>query len=264
MNWNRTRMSATAIAFLVITGLTFGGQRSVNAEGDSAEGDNAESKSAKNAVKGVVKFDGPTPRRKQIAMREKGGVRSACHDLHDSVLLDENLIVGKAGEVANVFVYVKKGLEKKSYPVPKKAAVLNQKKCMFQPRVQGVQIGQTFTMKNGDPLTHNVRAFSFRNRPYNVAQKADSEDRTKVFTKREKAVMIQCDIHPWMKAYYFVMDHPYYAVTNKKGEFSIPGLPAGEYTLATWHEELGEQDVKITVDKTGATVGFTYQPKSRD
>lgn len=119
-------------------------------------------------------------------------------------------------------------------------------------------------MSNGDPLTHNIRSFSFRNRAFNIAQPANSEDRKKVFTKREKAVMIQCDLHPWMKAYYFVMDHPYFAVTNEKGQFKIEGLPAGEYTLAAWHEEFGDQEVKITVDATGfSEVGFSFEDKAR-
>jgi hypothetical protein len=76
--------------------------------------------------------------------------------------------------------------------------------------------------------------------------------------------MIQCDFHPWMKAYIFVMDHPYFAVTNAKGEYSIKGLPAGKYTLTAWHEEIGEQDAEIVVDATGAArAGFTFKAKKK-
>ncbi len=133
---------------------------------------------------------------------------------------------------------------------------------MFRPRVQGVMVGQEFVMKNGDPVLHNVRALSFKNRAFNIAQPPKSEDRKKVFKRREKEVMVQCDIHPWMTAYYFVMDHPYFAVTNEKGQFEIKGLPAGQYTLAVWHEEFGEQETKISVASKGATeVGFSYDEK---
>ena len=119
-------------------------------------------------------------------------------------------------------------------------------------------------MKNGDPVLHNVRSFSFRNRAFNVAQPAGSEDRKKVFKYREKAVMIQCDIHPWMKAYFFVIDHPYFAVTNEQGKFEIKGLPAGKYTLSAWHEEFGEQQTKITVGSTGSTeVEFSFKEKAK-
>ena len=240
-------------SIILLLGLTVAGeQRAAAAEAGAS-------------VVGVVKFNGTRPKRRSIQMREKGGKLSDCHKLHKSGLLDENRIVGEKGEVANVFVYVRKGLEKgKEYPAAKNPAILNQKNCMFYPRVQGVRVGQDFVMKNGDPVLHNVRSFSFRNRAFNVAQPPKSEDRKKVFKYREKAVMIQCDLHPWMKAYFFVMDHPYFAVTDAKGRFKIVGLPAGEYTLSAWHEELGEQEAKITVGTTGSTeVGFSFKEKAK-
>ena len=256
MNFGRFQIGPAkkyvSVVALLLTGLsvTFEPQRAYAADGAS--------------VVGVVTFDGPRPNRKRIQMREKRGKLSDCNKLHKAGLLDENIIVGEKGEVANVFVYVRKGLEKQTYPLPKQPAILNQVKCMFSPRVPGVRVGQDFVMKNGDPVLHNVRSFSFRNSAFNVAQPADSEDRKKVFKYREQAVMIQCDIHPWMKAYFFVMDHPYFAVTNAKGQFEIKGLPAGEYTLSAWHEEFGEQKTKITVGFTGATkVGFSFKEKAK-
>ena len=213
---------------------------------------------------GVVKFDGPRPKRLPLRLREKGGKVSACQALHKTPLLDEKMMVSETGELANVFIYIKRGLEKKEYPLPEKPAVMNQDKCMFRPRVQGIRIGQQFLMRNSDPVLHNVRSFSFKNRAFNVAQPADTEDREKVFRFREKAVLVQCDIHPWMKAFYFVMDHPFFAVTNEKGQFKIEGLPAGEYTLAAWHEELGEQDVQVTVGASGTIeTGFTFKNKAQ-
>ncbi len=119
-------------------------------------------------------------------------------------------------------------------------------------------------MRNSDPLVHNVRSFSIRNRAFNISQPAETPDRKKVFTRQERAIKIKCDFHPWMKAYVFVMEHPYFAVTDKKGQFKIDGLPAGEYTLAAWHEELGEQKVKIAVGAAGSTqVGFSFKGKAR-
>ena len=215
-------------------------------------------------VSGVVRFEGPRPKRGPLRLREKGGKVSACQALHKTPLLDEKRMVSETGEVANVFVYVKKGLEKKEYPLPEKPAVINQDKCMFRPRVQGVRIGQKFLMRNSDPVLHNVRSFSFKNRAFNVAQPPDTEDREKVFRYREKAVMVQCDIHPWMTAYYFVMDHPFFAVSNSKGQFTIEGLPPGEYTLSAWHEEFGEEEATITVGATGSTeVDFSFTQKTQ-
>ena len=63
-----------------------------------------------------------------------------------------------------------------------------------------------------------------------------------------------------MTAHFFVMDHPFFAVTNAEGKFSIPDLPPGEYQLAAWHEELGEQELNVSVNKDGsAKVEFRFQ-----
>ncbi len=217
------------------------------------------------AVRGVVKFDGPQPKPRSIRMTEKGGKPSSCRKLYKGALLDRNRVVSKKGELANVFVYVSDGLKEESYPLPKKAALMNQDRCMFEPRVQGVQVGQDFLMKNSDPLIHNVRSFSMRNRPFNVAQPPKTPDRKKIFKRKENEIMIQCDFHPWMKAYLFVMDHPYFAVTNAKGQYSIKGLAPGKYTLTAWHEELGEQDAEITVGVTGAAqADFIFKAKKKE
>ncbi len=248
----RTKTPATAAILLLLGLMLTGEQRSLAAEDGVT-------------VAGVVKFEGRRPKRRPIRLVEKGGKQSDCHKLHKDGLLDEKMIVGEKGEVANVFVYVKKGLEKKSYPLPKEPAVLNQEKCMFRPRVQGVRVGQEFVMRNSDPLIHNVRSLSFRNRPFNVAQPAETPDRKKVFTRAEKAVMIQCDLHPWMQAYYFVMEHPYFAVTDAKGKFKIEGLPAGEYTLEAWHEAFGKKELKLTVVAAGdSDVEFAFNEKDRE
>lgn len=215
-------------------------------------------------IVGVARFDGPKPRRARLAMIEKGGKPSHCRHLHKEPLLDENILISDKGAIKNVFVYIKKGAPRKDYPLPKKPAILNQVKCMFQPRVQGVRVGQEFVMKNGDPLLHNVRSYSFRNRAFNIAQPANSPDRKKVFRAKERAIMIQCDIHPWMKAYYFVMDHPFFAVTDDNGKFSIQGLPPGDYTLSAWHEVYKEQSTKIKVGSGTIEANFTFKQQKQD
>jgi len=252
MNWNKIKGPGTILALSL-------GALALLGEGPQAAG-------AKDtpAVAGVVRFDGPRPRPRSIRMTEKGGKPSECRKLYKGALFDENLVVGDKGELANVFVYVSEGLKEKSYPLPKKSALMNQDRCMFKPRVQGVQVGQDFLMKNSDPLIHNVRSFSMRNRPFNIAQPPKTPDRKKVFKRKEKEIMIQCDFHPWMKAYLFVMEHPYFAATDAKGQYQIKGLPPGKYTLTAWHEELGEQEAEITVDASGAAkAAFTFKAEKK-
>ena len=211
---------------------------------------------AEKTVSGIVRLDGPRPKRQPIQLTP--GIR----ELYQTHPLSEVKIVSAKGEVANVFVYVKKGLpEAKTFPVPEKSALVNQKKSMFRPRVQGVFVGQEVILRNSDPLIHNVRSLSDENRPFNIGQPAGTPDRKKVFKDKEGPIELRCDFHPWMRAYLFVMDHPFFAVTDRHGHFIIKNLPAGEYTLAIWHEAFGEQKQKITVGANGLKdVTFTYQP----
>jgi len=61
-----------------------------------------------------------------------------------------------------------------------------------------------------------------------------------------------------MTAWVFAMEHPFYAVTDENGNFSIEGLPDGEYTVVAWHEEWGEQEAAGTVSNGTAQADVTY------
>jgi len=193
------------------------------------------------AVTGIVRFEGPRPKRKPLNLTPES------RKLYKTTPLDENILVSASGGVANVFVYIIRGVEKKDFPMPKEPVVLNQVKSMFRPRVQGVRVGQEFLTKNSDPHIHNVRSLSFRNRAFNIAQPANSPDRSRIFKNKEGPIKMICDFHKWMTAFIFVMDHPYFAVTDQSGRFRIEGLPPGDYTLAAWHEVFGDQEQEFTV-----------------
>ena len=76
--------------------------------------------------------------------------------------------------------------------------------------------------------------------------------REKTFKTPEAAIKFKCDVHPWMESYLFVLDHPFFAVTDGDGSFEIDGLPPGTYTLAAWHVKAGEQEQEITVGADGS------------
>ncbi len=212
-----------------------------------------------NSILGVVRLDGSAPKREPIPLTPES------RKLYKTPPLNEDAIVGPDGGVANVFVYVKEGLPAgKTYATPEKAGLLDQQKSMFRPRVQGVLVGQDFLMRNSDPVIHNVRSLSEENRPFNVGQPANTPDRKKVFKESEGPIEVRCDFHPWMKAFFFVMDHPFFAVSNEQGEFEIKGLPSGKYTLAIWHETFGKQEQEITVGKDDLKgVDFKFKPQKK-
>ena len=81
----------------------------------------------------------------------------------------------------------------------------------------------------------------------------------KTFSNPEMMIPVQCNQHPWMRAYINVMSHPYFAVSAGDGKFTIPNLPPGEYTVAAVHEKFGEQTMKLKVDaKTAARADFKF------
>jgi len=209
-------------------------------------------------VRGIVRFDGQPPEPNVIDVsRDKH-----CKKLHaDQPLHDQDMLINDDSEVQNVFVYVKHRFQQK-FPVPEEPAVIDQKDCMYSPRVQGIRAGQTLQIVNSDDTTHNVRSFPTRNRAFNLGQ-IGVGTRDKVFKRSEREVVeFRCDIHRWMLAWVWVLDHPFFGVTGDDGTYDIADLPAGEYTLIAWHEELGEVKQKIQVEDDGVLeVNFTFEEK---
>jgi len=207
-------------------------------------------------VSGVVRLAGNPPPREVIPMTPESA------RLYSRPPLNENLLAGKDGGLANVFVYAKRGVPRKPYPVPEQPALIDQRKSMFRPRVQGVRVGQKVIIRNSDPYIHNTRSLSLRNRAFNIGQPPKSPDRERVFKRPEGPIRLGCDFHKWMAAWIFVLDHPFFAVTDEHGRFEIKGLPPGEYTFEAWHEELGAKRATVKVNGR-AELNFVFEPGKR-
>ena len=169
-----------------------------------------------------------------------------CTGLHTEPVHTEKIVIDGGG-LANVFVYVKSGLTG-SYPAPAEKAMLNQQGCQYSPHVSGIMVGQTLVIKNSDPTLHNVHALPKKNEEFNQGQPFQDMELEKTFDQAEVMVPFKCDVHPWMSSYMGVMDHPFFAVTGADGAFSIDGLPAGDYVIEAWHEDLGAQTLEVSVD----------------
>ncbi len=207
------------------------------------------------AVTGKVNYTGARPARKKINIDED----EQCVKLNKAGMFDEAVVVNKNGTLANVFVYVKQGLEGKAFEKPQAAVVLDQKGCRFVPRVLGIQPGQTFKVTNSDPVTHNVHPVAQMNREWNQSQSSGAPPLERRFARPEVMVRVKCNVHSWMRSWVGVLDHPYFAVSGIDGSFEIANLPPGEYTLEAWHEVLGAREQKVKVDVRGkATADFKF------
>lgn len=206
-------------------------------------------------ISGKVTYQGPKPKPVKVDMSED----SACVEAHKTGRFDD-AVVTSGGALANVFLYVKTGLEGKVFEPPSTPTVIDQRGCWFQPRIFGIQTGQPLQVTNSDPVTHNIHPLAHVNREWNHSQGQGDAPLARKFLKPEIMIRVKCNIHSWMRAYIGVVDHPYFAVAGDDGRFEIRDLPAGDYTLAAWHETLGEQETKITVAPSGkAEANFQFK-----
>lgn len=157
--------------------------------------------------------------------------------------------VGADAGLADVFVYLKK-FDGKVEPATK-PVLLDQKGCEYVPYVAGLQSGQKLLVRNSDPVLHNVHATPKINKEFNLAQMAGGKDIERSFEQSEVFVRFKCDVHQWMFAYVGVLPHPYFAVTDKDGNYKIEGVPAGKYTLVAFHRKAhGTEDKALTQEIT--------------
>jgi hypothetical protein len=113
--------------------------------------------------------------------------------------------------------------------------------------VVALMVNQTLEIHNSDATIHNVHAMPHVNGEWNKAQPAGGKVLRTSFSKPELAIPFMCNVHPWMRAFVFVFDNPYYAVTAGSGEFNLQNLRPGTYTIEAWQEKLGTQTQQVTV-----------------
>jgi plastocyanin len=210
---------------------------------------------APSSVKGMVKFEGTAPKPSRIDMSQD----PLCAKAHSSAATTEDFVVSSDGGFANVVVYVSDGLTNHTFQPPTQPAVLEQKGCQYKPHVLALQAGQKLNVVNSDETTHNIHPTPNNNREWNMTQ-PHGMPLEQTFAREEVAIPVKCNVHPWMKGYIAVLKHPYFAVTDKSGNFEIKDLPPGSYTITAWQEKLPPQSQKLTVSAGEAkTLDFTFK-----
>jgi hypothetical protein len=219
------------------------------------------SPSAFAQVGGKVTFQGKPPAAKEIDM----SAVAECANCHADPVYDDAVLVDeKSGGLANVVVSIKADdPDALGGELPKAPAVLDQKGCLYAPRVLAMCVSQPLVVKNSDPFLHNVRGAAKTNPPFNVAMPVkDEAGRKQPPFRAAEVIQVKCDAHPWMTAWIAVFEHPFFAVTAPDGTFTLPaGLKDGEYTVEAWHELLGRQEAKLKVAGGKGEVSFVYKGK---
>ena len=183
-------------------------------------------------IEGTVSYAGSNKAAKELKMDSD----PICGTSHTVPPKNESFVLNEDNQFKNVIVWIK-GVEYEG-ELSSDTVTIDQTGCMYSPHVNTLTTGQKVFIKNSDKTLHNVNSQSKVNANFNSAQPAGVPDIQKSFPYPEDPFYIKCDVHPWMKAWVMVADHPYFAITDKNGQFKIENIPAGQYELVFWQEKL--------------------------
>lgn len=163
---------------------------------------------------------------------------------------DESLVIDKKTKgLANVFVYLRKAPAEDTHPLERIAAespevVVTVKDSRYDPHAVFVRTDQKLRFCSLEPVLHNVHTYTLGNPQQNFLLKAGDKVGVTIKVKAAETLPmpVKSDNHPWMRTTILVLDHPYCAVTDNEGKFTIRGLPAGEHSFRVWHENPGYID----------------------
>jgi Polysaccharide lyase family 4, domain II len=183
-------------------------------------------------------------------------------DYCGETLPNETYLVDANGGLKNVVVF----LEATQLAVPvdlQKLNIIENTGCRYAPRILAMQKGERLRVRNNDPKLHIPHSYlnektvfmlslPFKNTILDATQKI-----------RDTGILkLVCDTHAWMLGYVYVFDHPFFAVTDDRGTFSIPNVPPGTYTLKAWHEDAGVRSQKVVITEAGEVrVNFEFGKK---
>jgi len=185
---------------------------------------------------------------------------------------DESLLVGEMGGVKNVVVYLDREPGEDPPPIHPWHAESTEdevqvefKGFRLEPHVAVLRTSETLMVTNKDAVGHSLKFDAFDNPPYNPILRPDDSFRMDCKLRERLPVLTTCTVHPWISGVVVVQDHPYMAVTDDRGSFTIRSLPAGEWTFRFWHEKAGairslSRNGK-KVDLPGGRLTVTVRPR---
>ena len=201
-------------------------------------------------IEGTVEFTGKVPTAAKLH-------READPFCAKKTMTDPS-VESKGGKLANVWVNITKGA-KAAAKVPDKVVSMDQKDCMYDPRMTTAVVGEKIEAKNGDPVLHNVHVYAGAATLFNKGMPNSSAAPIETVAKEEGVMKWKCDVHPWMRGYIGVSKSGLQDVTKGDGDFKISDVPPGKYTIEAWHEKYGTKKQEVTVEAGKPTkVVFKY------
>ena len=204
-------------------------------------------------IAGTVKFEGTAPAMKKLEITKNPEVCGLTDNF------DESVVVGEGSALKNTIIYLMDISSGAGFSKDAKVKYeLDQKGCHFNPHVRLLPVGQRLTMLNPDKIMHNVHIFSRENPAFNRSQPGSRRKMpVKAVKKAEGPVAVKCDVHGWMKAWIAYIPHPYFALSDENGKYTLENVPPGTYKLGYWHEACGTNNdapASVTVDAGGSVM----------
>ncbi|HEV8541817.1 MAG TPA: carboxypeptidase regulatory-like domain-containing protein [Verrucomicrobiae bacterium] len=166
-------------------------------------------------------------------------------------------LTGKDHGLADVLVVLTDGVPTKDRPKPKGPMILAETNCQFEPYISAIQLGQRVVVQNRDKTLHRLHVTSESNGEFNFPPPPGDRPPEIDLKQPEPFVRFKCDAHPWEVAYVSVIEHPFFAVTDRNGEFVMPNVPPGRYKIEVHHRKAGDETLPIEVQANrGTTVEF--------
>ena len=202
-------------------------------------------------MKGTVTLRGEIPSQKKVDV-------SWCKadKLYPRGLPFDPVPVDGERRVRQCLVFVRKGLEGKTYPPPRGPVNIKFDKYQLLPRVAGIMAGQPLVIETLDDELHNAHSRPWKkdNKEFNTGLPAKGMNVEKQFATAETGILLKCDVHPWEKMWITVLAHPFYSSTDDQGRFEIKGLPLGKYTIEAWQENCLEALREIEIAGPSTTI----------
>src|SRR5262245_23784521 len=205
-------------------------------------------------ITGTVTLKGKPPPERTVDLQAHPDLAAK----HSNGLTTRHYEVGANGGLQNVLVYLREDFRGTKFEPVAAPAVLDHVGGLFEPYVLGLQAGQELQLKCTDGTICSFHAMPKVNREFNITPFLNKSASLN-FTEAEVPVRFKCDLHPWNYAYVGVFAHPFFAVTDKQGQFGIRGVPAGHYTLATFHPKSGTSSKPLVVTEATTKINFEVQ-----
>jgi len=195
------------------------------------------------SIEGQVIYNGPVVTRKVIPNKDV----EVCGGIREEPLIE----VGSNKGVQNAAVYLVDVAKGKAWPPVGKPPELDNIKCEFVPHVQVMPAGK-LDVVNKDPVLHNSHGYYGKRTAFNMAQPNEGQV-IPADLPRAGAVRVDCDVHGWMEGWIYVVDNPYYALTDAEGKFKITDVPPGNYKVVAVQSLTGPTEQTVTVASGKAT-----------